>query len=63
MGWKIWSSIHDRGKGFSHLQNDQINPGVHLPPTEEKLRTFPRGYSGRVKKLTTHLHLLEEYLL
>ena len=59
----IWSSIHDWGKGFSLLQNDQINPGVHLPPMEEKLRTFPRVYSGRVTKPTTQLHLLKEYLV
>jgi hypothetical protein len=50
-------------KDFSLLQNDQINPGVHLPPIEEKLQTIPRGYSGRVTKPTNELHLLEEYLV
>jgi hypothetical protein len=54
MGWTIWSSIHDWDKRFPLLQNDQIT---------HELRTYPRGYSGRVIKLTTHLHLLEEYVI
>lgn len=50
-------------RDFLFSKTTILTLGVHLPPTEEKLRTFPQGNSVCVTTLTTHLRLLEEYLV